>query len=64
MKVMSYWGGGGAVVVAEGGSECLILNGTQYYNSLTLVIRPKFGFSLQLYYDVVIKMKLCCLLFA
>ena len=39
-----------------------IINGNQYYNSLILVIRHKFGFSLQLYSDVVIKKYIACYL--
>ena len=52
--------------VKGGGAERerLIMNDTRNYNSLILVMRPKFVFSLKLYSDVVITMKLYCLLFA
>ena len=55
---------GGGVKEAEGRSKCLIINGTQNYNSLILVIRHKLDFPLHVYSAVVIKMKLYCLSFA
>ena len=42
----------------------IIINGTQIYNCLILVIRLKFGFPLQVYSDVIIKLKLYGLIFA
>ena len=43
------WGGG------KDRRQYLIINGNRIFNSLILVIRPKCGFYLQVYSEIVIK---------